>query len=234
MQTVPRSPSSSAASPAVTLAAPRKFVALGDSLVYGYGDPDGGGWVERLRRTWMLGMSGAPVLYNLGVRGNTVRGVAERLEVEFRHRGELRNRCPDAILLSVGVNDSARLGNPHGRNVTASAEFEQALGELLERAMALGPVLFVGMVPVDESRMPFLDCFYFNRDDQNRYRLLTRQACEQRGIPYLDVFERWTTRGGAWYQPLLLGDGLHPNTAGHQTLFREILNWDALQAQLRR
>ena len=26
---------------------PQKVVVLGDSLVYGYGDPQGGGWVER-------------------------------------------------------------------------------------------------------------------------------------------------------------------------------------------
>ncbi|MCZ8162768.1 MAG: G-D-S-L family lipolytic protein, partial [Microcystis sp. LE19-196.1B] len=32
---------------------PLKIVALGDSLVYGYGDPVGGGWAERLRRLWM-------------------------------------------------------------------------------------------------------------------------------------------------------------------------------------
>ena len=30
-----------------------RIVALGDRLVYGYGDLVGGGWVERLRRQWM-------------------------------------------------------------------------------------------------------------------------------------------------------------------------------------
>ncbi|MGD1914490.1 MAG: SGNH/GDSL hydrolase family protein, partial [Rivularia sp. (in: cyanobacteria)] len=71
---------------------PLKIVALGDSLVYGFGDPDGGGWVERLRRTWMLPESAGHVLYNLGVRGDRIGQVEKRLEAEFRHRGELRNR----------------------------------------------------------------------------------------------------------------------------------------------
>ncbi|MGB3613732.1 MAG: hypothetical protein WBA10_08060 [Elainellaceae cyanobacterium] len=38
---------------------PLRCIALGDSLIYGYGDPDGGGWVERQRRQWMkLGSEG--------------------------------------------------------------------------------------------------------------------------------------------------------------------------------
>ncbi|MER3478464.1 MAG: G-D-S-L family lipolytic protein, partial [Leptolyngbya sp. ERB_1_2] len=34
-------------------ATPLRILALGDSIVYGFGDPVGGGWVERLRRRWM-------------------------------------------------------------------------------------------------------------------------------------------------------------------------------------
>lgn len=48
---------------------PIKIVALGDSLVYGFGDPERGGWVEQLRRWWMLPDSPGHVLYNLSVRG---------------------------------------------------------------------------------------------------------------------------------------------------------------------
>ena len=97
---------------------PLKLVVLGDSLIYGFGDPEGGGWVERLRRQWMSPDSPGHVIYNLGVRGDGVKQIQERLEQEFRSRGELKNRVPDAIILSVGVNDSARLGRPEGRNFT--------------------------------------------------------------------------------------------------------------------
>ncbi len=81
---------------------PLKIVALGDSLIYGFGDPLGGGWVERLRRQWMMeSETTGHVLYNLGIRGNRVAQVSDRLENEFRQRGELRHNNPDAILLSV-------------------------------------------------------------------------------------------------------------------------------------
>ncbi len=207
---------------------PLKIVALGDSLVYGFGDPDGGGWVERLRRTWMLPESAGHVLYNLGVRGDRTFQVATRLEVEFRHRGELRNRVPDIIILSVGVNDSARVGRPDGKNYTNFVNFEEQLTCLLQQAQKLCPVLFVGMVPVDEVKMPFLNCLYYNRDDQYLYKEATRLACRKQGIPYLDIFDKWMQHPENWRVKRLSSDGLHPNTLGYQTLLQDVTNWEAI------
>ncbi|AHJ30688.1 GDSL-type esterase/lipase family protein [Nodularia spumigena] len=209
---------------------PLKIIALGDSLVYGFGDPEKGGWVEQLRRWWMLPDSSGHVLYNLGVRGDRTQQVAQRLEVEFRHRGELRNRLPDMIILSVGVNDSARLTRPQGRNYTDFDLFESEISSLLEQAQQLCPVLFVGMIPVDEAKMPFLDCFYYNHSDQYRYKEATKLACSQRQIPYLDIFDKWMARDEFWRLQRLSADGLHPNTLGYQTLLEDVINWQPLAA----
>lgn len=207
---------------------PLKIIALGDSLVYGFGDPEAGGWVERLRRGWMLPDSVGHVLYNLGVRGDRIQQVAQRLEVEFRHRGELRNQVPDLIILSVGVNDSPRLGRPLGRNYTDFAVFEAQIAALLDRAKQLCPVLFVGMVPVNEAKMPFLDCLYYNHVDQYRYKEATKLACIKREIPYLDIFQQWMDRGETWILKRLSNDGLHPNTLGYQALLEDVINWEAI------
>lgn len=214
---------------------PPKLVALGDSVVYGYGDPELGGWAERLRRRWMgrglmpNACSVAPVLYNLGVRGDGVIQVTRRLEAEFAQRGELRNQVPDGIILSVGVNDSAQLGRVGGRNYLSLEKFELALAQLLEQAQRLAPVYFVGMAPVDESKMPFMDCFYYNHEEQHRYKEATRKACESRQIPYLDVFEQWVSRGSVWCNARLCEDGLHPNTQGHEEILQAVLAWDAMR-----
>ncbi|PMB21545.1 GDSL-type esterase/lipase family protein [Fischerella thermalis] len=221
-------PSSMQLSTRPTKSQPLKIVALGDSLVYGFGDPEGGGWVERLRRQWMSPDSAGHIIYNLGVRGDRVQQVAQRLEVEFRHRGELRNQVPDLIILSVGVNDSARLGRLNGRNYTDFAAFQLQINFLLEMAQQLCPVLFVGMTPVDESKMPFLDCLYYNHTDQYRYKEATRIACLQRGIPYLDIFQKWMERGEQWWSKRLSLDGLHPNTSGYQALLADVTNWEAI------
>jgi lysophospholipase L1-like esterase len=229
MQTLPV-PSSMQLSLSPNQCQPLKIVALGDSLIYGFGDPEKGGWVEQLRRSWMLPNSSGHVLYNLGVRGDRTQQVAQRLEVEFRHRGELRNRVPDLIILSVGVNDSPRLGRPSGKNYTDFALFESEIAALLDQAQQLCPVLFVGVVPVNEARMPFLDCLYYNHVDQYRYKEATKIACNQRQIPYLDIFDRWMTRGDTWCNHRLSEDGLHPNTLGYQALLEDVVNWEALAA----
>lgn len=206
-----------------------RILALGDSLVYGFGDPVGGGWVERLRRQWMSPGGTNHALYNLGVRGDGVRQVARRLEDEFRHRGELRNRVPDLIILSVGVNDSPRLGRPDGKNLLPFEGFEIGIADLLDRALRLCPVLFVGMIPVDEAKMPFLDCMYYNHADQIRYNAAIRAACGSRQIPHLDLLEIWRSRGLNWCQQQFTEDGLHPNVSGYQALLEDISRWDAFR-----
>jgi lysophospholipase L1-like esterase len=207
---------------------PLKLVAFGDSLIYGFGDGVGGGWVERLRRQWMLPESAGHVLYNLGVRGDRTYQVAQRLENEFRQRGELRNRVPDAIILSVGLNDSARVQSFTGRSYTDFEHFKTVLDNLLNLSQLLCPVIFVGMVPVDESKMPFQDCLYYSHADQYRYKEATKLACELRGIPYLDIFDKWLARGNIWCSSCLTSDGLHPNAAGYQSLFEDVTSWEPI------
>ncbi|MFZ4640817.1 MAG: GDSL-type esterase/lipase family protein [Nodosilinea sp.] len=209
---------------------PQKVVVIGDSCVYGFGDPEGGGWVERLRRLSMTPGSSGAVFYNLGVRGDRVHQVRSRLDHEFRYRGEIRNRLPDLIILSVGINDSARIGRPLGRNYTDFGEFEQNILALLTQAHHLCPVLFVGMTPVNEVVMPFSEVLYYSHSQQWRYKEATRLACHSLNIPYLDVLEQWLGRGQAWCCDRLSSDGLHPNILGYQTLLQDLMNWDAFQA----
>jgi lysophospholipase L1-like esterase len=223
MQTV-----SAASVASLTRSRSLKIIALGDSLIYGFGDPAGGGWIERLRRQWMAADSPGHVLYNLGIRGDRVCQVSERLEREFRNRGELKNRVPDLIILSVGVNDSACLSRPDGRSFTEFETFQQQIVNLLERSRQLCPVLFVGMVPVNEAKMPFLDCLYYNHQEQYRYKEFTKLACGTRQIPYLDIFDLWTARGDNWMRSRLSHDGLHPNTQGYEFLLQDVLSWEPI------
>ena len=79
---------------------PRQLVVIGDSGVVGWGDTEGGGWCERLRRSWMA-LPDAPVIYPLGVRGDGLESVSQRWEAEWACRGELRRQYPKALLVAV-------------------------------------------------------------------------------------------------------------------------------------
>lgn len=198
---------------------------LGDSGVYGWGDPEEGGWCERLRRHWM-GLPDGPVVYGLGVRGDGLERVRARLEVEVRGRGELRRQLPQGILLAVGLNDAARIGRSDGRHQLAPEAFLFGLQELLRQACALAPTLVLGLTPVLEEAMPFAEVLWYGNDSLARYEALLEEAAMEVGVPFLPLLEAFRAEPG--WQGWLSTDGLHLNSEGHAFVAARVRRWPAL------
>jgi lysophospholipase L1-like esterase len=207
------------------LAVPRKLIVLGDSGVYGWGDPEEGGWCERLRRHWMA-LPDGPVLYPLGVRGDGLERVAARLEWEVHCRGELRRQIPQGILLAVGLNDCARVGRPDGRPQLDAEGFLFGLQQLLLQARRIAPVLVLGLTPVDEAVMPYADVLWYGLDQVRRYEGLLEEACLEADVPFLPLLNSLLD-DPAW--PGWLGtDGVHLNSDGHRQVYERVRHWPAL------
>ena len=206
-------------------AIPRKLVALGDSGVYGWGDPQDGGWCERLRRHWME-LPGGPVLYNLGVRGDGLERLAARLNAEVLCRGELRRQHPQGILIGIGHNDLARVGRRDGRHQLAPDAFLFGLHQLLLGARTIAPVHVIGLTPVAEDQMPYAEVLWYRQADVRRYEALLEEACLEVGVPFLPMLDTFLT-DGLW-QELLCSDGLHLNAAGHRRVYERVRQWPAL------
>jgi lysophospholipase L1-like esterase len=209
----------------MSLTVPRKLVVIGDSGVFGWGDPERGGWCERLRRHWME-LPDGPVLYNLGVRGDGLERVAARLPQEVARRGELRRQTPQGILLAVGLNDTARVGRPDGRHQLAPDAFLFGLQQLLRQASALAPVLVLGLTPVEERAMPFAEVLWYGLETIRRYEGLLEEACLEADVPFLPLLESFLDdpRWSHWLEP----DGLHLNSEGHGQLYERLSRWQAL------
>lgn len=207
------------------LAVPRKLIVLGDSGVYGWGDPEEGGWCERLRRHWMA-LPDGPVLYPLGVRGDGLERVAARLEREVHCRGELRRQIPQGILLAVGLNDCARVGRPDGRPQLDAEGFLFGQQQLLLQARRIAPVLVLGLTPVDEAVMPYADVLWYGLDQVRRYEGLLEEACLEADVPFLPLLNSLLD-DPAW--PGWLGtDGVHLNSDGHRQVYERVRHWPAL------
>lgn len=207
------------------LAIPRKLIVLGDSGVYGWGDPEEGGWCERLRRHWM-GLPEGPVLYPLGVRGDGLERVAARLVAEVGCRGELRRQRPHGILLAVGLNDTARVGRPDGRPQLAEDAFLFGLQQLLREARTIAPVLVLGLTPVVEEVMPYAEVLWYGLQAVRRYEGLIEEACLEADVPFLPLVDQLLA-DPAWPQ-WLSGDGLHLNSEGHRAVYERVRRWPAL------
>jgi len=209
----------------MTLSIPRKLIVVGDSGVVGWGDPEEGGWCERLRRHWMALPEG-PVLYPLGVRGDGLERVAARLQAEVSCRGELRRQLPQGILLAVGLNDSARIGRRDGRPQLDPDAFLFGLQQLLSQARQLAPVLVLGLTPVDEAVMPYADVLWYGLEQVRRYEGLLEEACLEADVPFLPLLEALLA-DPAWLQ-WLFPDGIHLNSEGHRQVFKRVQRWPAL------
>lgn len=207
------------------LTIPRKLIVVGDSGVYGWGDPEEGGWCERLRRHWM-GLPAGPVLYPLGVRGDGLERVAARLAAEVGCRGELRRQQPHGILLAVGLNDSARVGRPDGRPQLDPEGFLFGLQQLLQRAKTIAPVLVLGLTPVDEAVMPYAEVLWYGLEQVRRYEGLLEEACLEADVPFLPLLDTLLA-DPAWLQ-WLGPDGVHLNSEGHRQVFQRVRQWPAL------
>ena len=204
---------------------PKKLVALGDSGVMGWGDPQEGGWCERLRRHWME-IPGGPVLYNLGVRGDGLERLAARLPAEVGCRGELRRQRPQGILLGVGLNDTARVGRPDGRPQLAPEAFLYGLDQLLAQAKAIAPPLVIGLTPVLEEAMPFADLLWYDLASLRRYEGLLEEACLEADVPFLPLLDGLLA--DSHWPRWLSSDGLHLNSLGHWQVFERVRQWPAL------
>jgi len=209
----------------MTLQIPRKLIVLGDSGVVGWGDPEEGGWCERLRRHWM-GLPNGPVLYPLGVRGDGLERVAARLHSEVCCRGELRRQRPQGILLAMGLNDCARVGRSDGRPQLDAEGFLFGLQQLLIQAKALAPVLVLGLTPVDETRMPYAELLWYQLDQVQRYEALIEEACLESDVPFLPLVDS-LLRDQTWLE-WLNSDGIHLNSEGHRQVFERVRRWPAL------
>ena len=206
---------------------PKQLVVIGDSGVLGWGDRLAGGWCERLRLSWMQ-LPEAPVVYPLGVRGDGLERVNARWRTEWACRGELRRKVPDAVLLSVGLNDTARVGSRDGRQQLTPEAFVFGLSQLLDEIRQSASVMVMGMTAVDEHVMPYAECLWYSNNDIEAMEAATAEACRHIDVPFLSLHgdmlaePDWLT----WMEP----DGIHLNSDGHGWIERKISAWPALMA----
>ncbi|MFA3878878.1 SGNH/GDSL hydrolase family protein [Streptomyces sp. MMCC 100] len=189
-----------------------RFVALGDSLTEGVGDPVPGG-----RRGWAAllaaGLAEEPVAFtNLARAGAQTRDVAER---QLRAGLALR---PDIVSVVVGVNDTLRrtfdLGAVAARLDTVYAEVT-GRGALLLTACLPDPGAMLGL-PGPLARPP--------ARRQGAVNYVVHALSDRYGAVHLHACEGdWTTDPAMWS-----ADRLHPGERGHRQL---ALRFHALLAE---
>ncbi|MFF2851189.1 SGNH/GDSL hydrolase family protein [Streptomyces sp. NPDC058001] len=183
---------------------PVRFVALGDSLTEGVGDPLGDGW-----RGWAallaegLGPAGAPAEFrNLAVSGAQTRDVLER------QTPDALDLEPDVVSVVVGVNDTLRctfdIPSVASRLDAVYARFAER-GTTLLTACLPDPGAMLGL-PGSLAR-PLAR-------RQRAVNTVVHALSERYGAVHLHAAEgAWLTDRAMWS-----ADRLHPGERGHRQL----------------
>jgi lysophospholipase L1-like esterase len=193
---------------------PQSIIAIGASSFFGRVDPEGGGFVGRLK-TWHESNHRKNRVYNLGISSETSTDLLRRLT------SECTPRKPDLIILGASSNDARRVGTNDAPCETPIDQYAENLMELIGQALSLCPVLVMIGHPIDEKHTnPVRGTNkYFSKTDLEKYFDVARNICQKENVPCLDIFKELVDTD---YKSGLSDDGLHPNALGHQIIF-EIL-----------
>ena len=181
-----------------------------------------GGWVQRLVNDVAryhvengLGADEGDWVMNVGIGGDTVRRVIDRFPAEARARlgrgsGEL------AVVFAIGANDSMRIA---GRELSTPQRFRDDLAELHRLASELTDrVMFVGFTAMDPAGV--VTRRFFDLARVREFQQVLAQFAADSGSGFAEVMEEFQALLDAGH--LLLADGVHPNDAGHEVIYRQV------------
>ena len=136
-------------------------------------------------------------LYNLGISGDTIVGVTERL-------GQAAQIAPDLMLILCGINSLS------DETLDGSlAEYES----LLSDAAAMREdtrIVIQSVLPADETYMNWKSC---SDETIRAFNDGIRAMAEGYGFDYLDLYASFAVNNAM--DPALTTDGLHLNKAGY-------------------
>jgi len=183
---------------------------FGDSIAWGEGDIEGGGWVDRLK-LYFQKTDPEVLVHNQGVQSDNTDGLLQRFAPEA-----IARRCTIA-LFAIGINDSQMLIEGREQRMGAD-DFRINVLDLIAQAQALDlQIAFIGLTRVDESKtrpIPWRPDIHYVNDRISTFDAVIKDICDEKELPYLDVSQILTIED--------MPDGLHPNVLGHEKLLGEI------------
>jgi len=194
---------------------------FGCSIAYGSWDYEYGGWVARLRKFLEqkpISKTERYLVYNVGVSGNSTTDILKRFETECKSRSD---GIFEFIIFAVGTNDSLFISDKNYL-VTPPEKVKENIQKLIKIARKFTKkIIFIGLTPVDETKttpLPWDKFKHYKNEHIEKNNEIIKKACKENGVYFIEMFEKWIKM---YYKDLLNEvDGLHPNTEGHEKIFK--------------
>ena len=195
------------------------LMAFGHSVAQGYWDVEGG-WIQRLRKYLDkryiehhedLYDDYFFEVYNEGISGEDTNELLQRLEGEL----EIRKRDKeDIVILQIGVNDTQiKSGEPR---VTVD-EFSSNLESIIDLAQKqVNNVIFLGDGYIGDIEYSPGSKAKISDKRLEEFENIKAKICRKKGVEFIDIRSEFSREEWKEYQY----DGLHPNSEGHQEIFK--------------
>lgn len=199
-----------------------RVLVFGASITQGYWDTQGG-WVSRLFNHYAklkladINKEGEyPDIFNLGISADTTKDILVRFDSETKAR-----QRPEMCFLFGGGTNNAREKN--GQLFSTPLEYKADLKLLVQKARHYSDkILFVGLAPCDEAKTTpvFWDDIYYRNRNIGLMDQAMREMADEESLPYVPIFEAIQEEAK---REQMFADGLHPNDAGHELIFQQVL-----------
>jgi acyl-CoA thioesterase I len=191
---------------------------FGDSICFGQHVSPHKTWVSRISEK-LSSINKKIIVINSSINGNTTRMALERMPFD------VQSHDIDLILIQFGINDCNFWATDNGLPRVSRMAFEANLLEIIERSYLFGTKkIFLNTNHPTNKLISFGN---FNRPHQHgnkEYNSIIRKiAYNDQEIQLIDIEKEFFQHieNGIPISELLLNDGIHLNTKGHQ-LYYEI------------
>jgi lysophospholipase L1-like esterase len=182
------------------------YIALGDSLSAGKGDPDQEGrpvgWARRMCSMLSDATGSTYAFTNLAVNRATISDI-----VAGQLPAVVAGEQPDLITVTMGINDIRGAFDP--------GEFEGQVGSLLAALVGTGATVVTMTIPDIVHLLPLpAELKEAARQIIELANDGIRRSADAHGVLYLDAYVATEVADPDFWDP----DGMHPNSNGHELI----------------
>lgn len=196
------------------------YIIIGDSIVYGIGDYEYGGWAEIFKR-FIVGQDDSKICNNFvqiaGFPGATSNDIANKIDSildTYQH-----NSFNNIVILSIGVNDTQCF---NGDYKVSKENFKRNIEVIAKKVANRGlKLIILGLTRIEIDRLEFKPNKFYDNTNIDEYdkdlKIILendntlKELCIANKIQYVPMQDVLQVEDFI--------DGLHPNTQGHMKIF---------------
>jgi lysophospholipase L1-like esterase len=191
-----------------------KIIIFGNSIAYGAWDLEGG-WVDRLRKDShkkVIEEKKDISVYNRSISGAITQDVVDRFESEIKPI--IRNE-DTIVIFATGINDSIWMNNENKWRVSQE-EFRNNLQKLIDLAKNhTKNIIYLGLTKThDGDPITWATDKSYKEERVNLFNEILKEISEKNNISFLNLIDVLEVED--------LADCVHPNTQGHEKIFKKV------------